>query len=999
MSDKNYSIDDILGEYKPSGSSGDSLDDILNSYPATRSYDSDLAEILDRPEDALSVSGFNISSPESYPSVEEIKKKAANITLVPDEELSEEDRKKKSKQISYEIMSGDYERKNVPDDLKTSIELEAERIDREERAAAEAASAEFSETSLPTDHKKDKKRKKVRPKPIKKSYGLDLLGDIKGVHSSFDDADDDFEKKYGNMPLITEEERDELIGEEHKLPEDLFFEPESGHSLSEKMELDEYTEKYSGDKEPSAEAPLPVPEPPKTEKKPAPGPFDKYSDLEYDLENILKQYETKEKKVNADTSPFRNFSGIFNKLIAKDEDGVNELASQKVHRTPDVKPISRKQIGDISLDLSDKVLQDTSSFTVSDAEADKLTQLKASRSQKVRDFKLEGSEDDEPEEEVYIEEDSEPSDVIDDFHSLNDAPSIANHIEMQKNNLIVRLLVLIACFAVTVYAAVANDYAMPVLKNLTLIDKRLHPDTFLFINTIIGVLAGIVCSQTISSGLSKLFALKADCDSLSALALLSSVITSCVSIAYTNVIRGSFACVYVPVAIGALVFNTIGKLLIITRTQRSFNNISGESDHYALFMMKEDNERAVNFTRGAISDLPNLAGMRKTEVITNFLKTSYSSDSTDSFCKRMTPFIVGSGALIGVIAGLMARVEHGSLGALCIGLSAFSAVCAACACFPMMLVVNMPMNDLSKKCAQNQGAVIGFDSIDEFSGTNSVLCDAAQLFPAGSIKLMNIKSFFNTSMDEAILQAASLTHQSGSILDNMFYEIICGKTEMLDHVESYLYEDSMGLCGWINNKRVLLGNRDLMINHSIEGLPSAVKEQEYTKNNRIAVYLSISGQLSAMFIIELVPAYQIADTLKALEKKNVSVMLRSVDSMLSVNTLCDLFDVSPSLFRLIPFRYHSDYNETVDFTPSTDATLACTGRFPVFAQLILGVKNLRTVISVGLASQVAEILIGILMVLFMVLIKDMSNLSVTFILMYNLIFTAVYCVIQKILKI
>ena len=124
MSDKNYSIDDILGEYKPSGSSGDSLDDILNSYPATRSYDSDLAEILDRPEDALSVSGFNISSPESYPSVEEIKKKAANITLVPDEELSEEDRKKKSKQISYEIMSGDYERKNVPDDLKTSIELE-----------------------------------------------------------------------------------------------------------------------------------------------------------------------------------------------------------------------------------------------------------------------------------------------------------------------------------------------------------------------------------------------------------------------------------------------------------------------------------------------------------------------------------------------------------------------------------------------------------------------------------------------------------------------------------------------------------------------------------------------------------------------------------------------------------------------------------------------------------------------------------------------------------
>ena len=49
----------------------------------------------------------------------------------------------------------------------------------------------------------------------------------------------------------------------------------------------------------------------------------------------------------------------------------------------------------------------------------------------------------------------------------------------------------------------------------------------------------------------------------------------------------------------------------------------------------------------------------------------------------------------------------------------------------------------------------------------------------------------------------------------MFYDIIGGRTELLEPVESYIYEDSMGLCGWINNKRVLLGNRDLMLNHSI----------------------------------------------------------------------------------------------------------------------------------------------------------------------------------------
>ena len=51
--------------------------------------------------------------------------------------------------------------------------------------------------------------------------------------------------------------------------------------------------------------------------------------------------------------------------------------------------------------------------------------------------------------------------------------------------------------------------------------------------------------------------------------------------------------------------------------------------------------------------------------------------------------------------------------------------------------------------------------------------------------------------------------------------MIKGKTEMLYPVESYIYEDGLGLSGWIENKRVLFGNRALMESHSIEGVPSA----------------------------------------------------------------------------------------------------------------------------------------------------------------------------------
>ena len=66
----------------------------------------------------------------------------------------------------------------------------------------------------------------------------------------------------------------------------------------------------------------------------------------------------------------------------------------------------------------------------------------------------------------------------------------------------------------------------------------------------------------------------------------------------------------------------------------------------------------------------------------------------------------------------------------------------------------MPMEKASVKYNAKQGAIIGFDSIDEFADTNSIMIDASQLFPPGSIILRNIKSFPDTSIDEAIVEAA-----------------------------------------------------------------------------------------------------------------------------------------------------------------------------------------------------------------------------------------------------
>ncbi|MGN0643225.1 MAG: hypothetical protein ACI4JJ_08755 [Huintestinicola sp.] len=1002
MADGKYTLDDILNEYSSDKktehtSSSMSLDDILAGYA---------------PHDDSSI--------------------IAEADRLTAERQQADDEEKKRKQINYEILSGDYERKYMPDELKTSAELAAERSARKSEAFTEAAFTEgeekvpdaaarslsemFNEAAenVPVEKSHNEGgKKKVKIRPVKNSHGAsDDFGELKGVHS---DDDDSFEKKYGTSPLFISGETDDA-----KLI-DLPFEPDEaiGRSFSEKLEMeDAYSEKYE-DKAPKSKGKKVAVQPVSASKaktaapvrKEQKDPFDKYSSVD-DVDNIISEYESRKGIKNSalrrsDTSPIKGYTDIFNKLLQKEsengdmsETGNSELLEsiKKLKKTtpPHAAPIERKTISDIGIDLSDKMLQDTSQIKLDKerTEIEKLNALKERRSAKIKDFVLVGDEEESSPEEINDEENEE----VDDFESLVDARSISEHIAEQQSKLTSRLLILIFCFVVSGYIALANDLSLPVIDSFGLINKHTQPDVFLFINSVIGVMAGFFAYQTVSNGMSKIFSLKPDSDSLSSLALISSLVTSMISLANSNMVRGSFVYIYIPVAIGALIFNTIGKLLIIIRTKRSFRFISGDNDRYALFIV-DDDDKAQDFTRGSLMDFPVLAAMQKTEVITDFLKTSYAGDSVERFCKIITPIITCAAAVTGVIAGLMARSEHGSLGALCVGLSAFSCCVGMCSCFAMMIVVNMPMNKASKKYNESQGAILGFDSIDEFADTNSIMVDASQLFPAGSVNLKNIKAFPDTSIDEAIVQAASLTSQSGSILKYMFYDIIVGKTEMLNPVESYIYEDSMGLCGWINNKRVLLGNRELMANHSIEGLPSVMKEKEYTDGDKIAVYLSISGQLSAMFIVELTASYQISQSLKELEKNRISVMVRSVDSMISVNRLSEMFGVSPSTFRLIPFRMHPAYEKETEYVAKRPALLACTGKFSAFANLILGSNRLRGTISGGLIMQAAAILLGILLTLTMVLMNSLPELTVTRVLLYNFLFVLLFYIYQAFRKV
>ncbi|WP_443712879.1 hypothetical protein [Ruminococcus sp.] len=674
---------------------------------------------------------------------------------------------------------------------------------------------------------------------------------------------------------------------------------------------------------------------------------------------------------------------------------INNLTKHKKGKAAkqSVPPVNRASLKDIKMGLTGKIIPKTEEFDKALIPDDATYEEKSSilsqhRKKKVENFVLKTDEQDNGPTSEESEDKSRTGQT--EFKKFDDAEKVLGSIIQVKSNLVLRLCVLLFTGIFSTFITVANDLELPLIKTF---DRTITPAAYLFTNTVLGLISIAVCYNVMLAGMKSLFKRKADNDTIAALGIFVTVIAGIINLFDPESIRDSVYHVYISAAIVGLIFNTLGKLMIVKRTERNFRYVAGDFERYAVTSV-DDEETAENFTRGSVAE-PKIAAMRKTEFVDNFMKNSYTADISDEYSKKVSPYILIAGIVIALLSLIFDKGAANMKERLFIALAAFSGTVTMCSSFAVMLIVNVPLARATKKYLQYSAVMLGYSSVDEFADTNSLLVDAEQLFPNGSIELANLKLLSAISIEDCILMAASLSCQSGSVLRSTFYKMLRGKTELLYPVESYIYEDGLGLSGWIENKRVLLGTRELMENHSIDGLPSEAKEKEYTKGN-VAVYLSISGITAAMFVIEVSPNLSVTRWLQELELEGITTVIRTVDGFLSQRFLSDLFDIESDSVKLLSFRYHKDYESETEYVPRQASSMLCSGHFPSFAMLVIGAKRLKFTAKLGASVMYGATILAGLIALIMMLAGSFVQLTPTLVLIYNLVVTGAALLVQHI---
>ncbi|WP_448920825.1 hypothetical protein [Eubacterium sp.] len=340
----------------------------------------------------------------------------------------------------------------------------------------------------------------------------------------------------------------------------------------------------------------------------------------------------------------------------------------------------------------------------------------------------------------------------------------------------------------------------------------------------------------------------------------------------------------------AYILALLGKRQILIRIIDNFDFIINSGEIYCLENIANVLDVKVLCRGNVDEDDAIIKTSVKTDLPTNFMEISCKSEPSDKTARVLTPLMFLLSGLLLVIIGLKDNW----------GTGINTAVCALTISTPVSLlfIMNNVLTDMSAELDKYGARVCGFEGAQMAASTDAIVLEAANLFGSQGCDLHGIKVFNNTKIDDAIIYAAAVIIKTKSPLAHVFDDVIIGKQSILPKVDSVQYEEQMGTSAWVYHKKVLVGNRNLLINHGVN-VPKISFEQKYTRRNRKALYLAVDGKIMAMFVVSYSADPDLKRELIKLEKTGITLIVKSSDPYINEESLANLFDLPKGYIKVM----------------------------------------------------------------------------------------------------
>ena len=276
----------------------------------------------------------------------------------------------------------------------------------------------------------------------------------------------------------------------------------------------------------------------------------------------------------------------------------------------------------------------------------------------------------------------------------------------------------------------------------------------------------------------------------------------------------------------------------------------------------------------------------------DFVEQSLSERASERRARKVACVLLAAAVLSGVAFLLFG-------GGINCAVAAATAVLCMGAPLSSVLVPGLAALRLQRAAAAVGAVVPGWAAIEELGGIDTIELDADDLFTADSVTLEDIRIFKGGRIDRAILYAASVLNESCDTLRGLFSQIIEDRTDILFPVKDLEQHTGLGFSAWCDNNRILIGTRCYMEQEGVT-LPEQDYEDSHSKNGELQIlYLAVSGNLHAMFVLRYVGGRNVARSLASLQKENIRLLVTSKDPSLTARHITEAYHLPEGMVTVL----------------------------------------------------------------------------------------------------
>lgn len=555
------------------------------------------------------------------------------------------------------------------------------------------------------------------------------------------------------------------------------------------------------------------------------------------------------------------------------------------------------------------------------------------------------SKDESDDNDTVKEENSKP---VEDYTGEEDEKSILYELNHNIRKLFMRSLLSGIIAAVVVVLTIVTR----IFPNAICSAVPFAPAAYAILLFILMAASLVLNRVAMLSGLSPLVHIKGNSDTAVAVAGAAGMVQIIVSFFCLGDLNGFHVNYYTVIPMLAFFANNVGKLYMVLRVKDNFKFVSSKGQKYASKIYNNESV-AMQMMSGTAADRPIIAYQHKTEFPSNFLKISYAPDPSEDLASKLAPITTIASIIIAVMYGVV-KLSFAD------ALNAFALITAVSVPVATLLSVNAPVRKLCKTLLSYGSMLSGYPSVKQFCDSTAIMIDANELFPAESISLEGIKTFEDYGIDESLLCGIAILKEAQNPIANAFDSVVAETEETLPEVESVLYEDEIGLVGWIKSERILVGSRTLMEKYSVE-VPNMEYEEKYTSQGRQVTYLSRAGRLVAMFVTRYTPDAQLKAEMQRVETNGISFLIRTTDYNVTNDLVAKLYDLFYRSIKVLPTGLGNVLREAEDTVEETSRSYLITnGKAASLARAVTGCVKIKHNISLSIIIQLIAVIFGLL---------------------------------------